>query len=432
MVKWVVVCHMIRNLLNCIVLFENYFLAGIFQYLCFHKINRNYSVIMTIFLTLEAFVLACLEVNQIISLLFPALTLFVFSTYVQKSKWIHNMLCLGLCFSNLILIKGLVILFITYFTQIDLNNITMNYTIMYFMTCLSILFLSLEYFVLEYFIDIKTTLSKQSMLILCVYLILVFITIGYVLHEFVYDVISWEMCCYLIIASIIVLYLAIYLTISNSKYYEKILEQSLKLEAEEYKSKYIDLIYEKTKEYNKLQHDYKHHLNVLRYMVKDNHNLEAESYIDDLEKKKSNDLIYIDHIILNYLLNDKITFAKSFGIEIGCVVVGQVVDFISDVDYSILLGNLLDNAIEETKLVGGQDIELYIRFEDVKAIFEVKNKTHLKNGEKILKTHKTNSKKHGFGLKNIRDIVNQYHGQDIIDIHDGYFIHMCILYKDNE
>lgn len=423
---------MLELLMNLIVIFENYFLSGIFLYLCFHKVKINHKIILTVLLTLEAFILSYLHFDQIIKLVFPMLTLFIYAVYIDKYKILHHFICVGMSFSNLIISKGVIIISVTFFMNLNLNDIVKNYKIIFLMTCLSILFLSLEYFCLEYFIELRTSLSKKSMLILSVYLVLVIVTISYGFHEFIYNVISWEMCCYLTVASIIVLYLAVYLTISNSKYYEKMLEQLLKLEAEEYKSKYIDLIYEKTKEYNKLQHDYKHHLNVLRYMVKDNHNLEAESYIDDLEKKKSNDLIYIDHIILNYLLNDKIIFAKSFGIEIGCVVVGQVVDFISDVDYSILLGNLLDNAIEETKLVGGKDIELFIRFEDVKAIFEVKNKTHLKNGEKVLKTHKTNSKKHGFGLKNIRDIVNQYHGQDIIDIHDGYFIHMCILYKDNE
>lgn len=287
----------------------------------------------------------------------------------------------------------------------------------------------MEYFGLVYFMKIRMTLSKKSIFILVAYLTLVFSTICYVFYEFIYHYLSWEMCCYLTIASIVILYLAGYLTNSHSKYYEKMIEQSLKLEAEEYNIKYMDLIHEKTKEYNKLQHDYKHHLNVLRNMVKDNYFQEAQTYIDDLEKQKTCDLIYVDHSILNYLLNDKKVYAKSLGIEIECLIVGKIVNFISDIDYSILLGNLLDNAIEETKLIGSKIIELSIEFHEERVIFEVKNQTHLKNSEKELKTHKKDHHKHGFGLKNIADVVHKYRGQDIIEIKDGYFTHMCIFYK---
>lgn len=420
---------MMSNVLNLVVLFENYFLIGIFQYLCFHKINKKYSILMTIILTTEAFILAYIQFDQIISMLFPAVSIFLFSICIIKSKWLYNLLCIGLTFFSLLLSKCSVILLVTYFSKIDLNNITENYAVMYFMTCLSILFLSIEYFALEYFIELRTTLSKKSMIVLGAYLILVFTTICYVFHEFIYNELSWEMCCYFTIASIIVLYLAVYLTISHSKYYEKMIEQSLKLEAEEYNTRYMDLIHEKTKEYNKLQHDYKHHLNVLRNMVKDHFFQEAQTYIDDLENQKASDLIYVDHSILNYLLNDKKSYAKSLGIEIECLVVGKIVNFISDIDYSILLGNLLDNAIEETELIDGKIIELYIQFSEERVIFEVKNQTHLQNNEKILKTHKKDYQKHGYGLKNIEDVVRKYHGQDIIEIKDGYFTHMCIFYR---
>lgn len=424
-----VIDKMLELLMNLIVIFENYFLSGIFQYLCFRKINQKSAFILTFLLTLEAFILACFHIDEVIRLFFPMLTLFIYALYVNKFSIWHNVIYVGISFINLILGKSIIIITVTFFLDVNLNNIVGNYKVIFFMTCLSILFLSIEYFALEYFIELRTTLSKKSMIVLGAYLILVFTTICYVFHEFIYNELSWEMCCYFTIASIIVLYLAVYLTISHSKYYEKMIEQSLKLEAEEYNTRYMDLIHEKTKEYNKLQHDYKHHLNVLRNMVKDHFFQEAQTYIDDLENQKASDLIYVDHSILNYLLNDKKSYAKSLGIEIECLVVGKIVNFISDIDYSILLGNLLDNAIEETELIDGKIIELYIQFSEERVIFEVKNQTHLQNNEKILKTHKKDYQKHGYGLKNIEDVVRKYHGQDIIEIKDGYFTHMCIFYR---
>lgn len=420
---------MIEQVLSLIIIFENYFLVGIFQYLCVRRTNKRGLVILTLILTVEAFVLGYIQMDQVLRMIFPMGTIFIYSLYLNSSRWLHNMLCVGLSLFNMVLTKSLIILVVTFVSQVDFNNAIQNYTMIFLMTCLSIVILSLEYFYLNYVMESKIFLSRKSMIILGIYLLLVFITMSFSFHEFMYENLPWEMCCYLTIASIIVLYLAVYLTISNSRYYEQTIEQALKLEAEEYKTKYIDLIHEKTKEYNKLEHDYKHHFNVLRSMLKDNHNKEAEIYIDDLESQKSSDLIYVNHSILNYLLNDKKTYAASLGIEMECLIVGEAVSFISDIDYSVLLGNLLDNAIEETQLVNGKLIEISIQFEDERAIFEVKNKTHLTKNAKVLKTNKKNKQEHGYGLKNIQDVVHKYGGQDNIHIKDGYFTHMCILYK---
>lgn len=40
--------------------------------------------------------------------------------------------------------------------------------------------------------------------------------------------------------------------------------------------------------------------------------------------------------------------------------------------------------------------------------------------------------KHGIGLKNIKDIVDKYNGQDVIEVNGNVFYHMCILYKVDE
>ena len=65
-------------------------------------------------------------------------------------------------------------------------------------------------------------------------------------------------------------------------------------------------------------------------------------------------------------------------------------------------------------------------------VIEVKNCVVDKPKSKQLLTNKKDKSKHGIGLKNIKDIVEKYNGQDVIEVNGNVFYHMCILYKVDE
>ena len=81
----------------------------------------------------------------------------------------------------------------------------------------------------------------------------------------------------------------------------------------------------------------------------------------------------------------------------------------------ILLGNLLDNAIEACEKTKESFIDLKIKYVKNTIFISISNS---KNSEKvnIESTSKEDKENHGYGIYNIRNIVRQYGG--FIEFHD--------------
>ena len=84
-------------------------------------------------------------------------------------------------------------------------------------------------------------------------------------------------------------------------------------------------------------------------------------------------------------------------------------------DVGILLGNLLDNAIEACEKTKESFIDLKIKYVKNTIFISISNS---KNSEKvnIESTSKEDKENHGYGIYNIRNIVRQYGG--FIEFHD--------------
>lgn len=87
---------------------------------------------------------------------------------------------------------------------------------------------------------------------------------------------------------------------------------------------------------------------LLDELISDKKYDKAAVFLDEFIKDKNlkqEQMVYTDNIILNYLLNRKLEQCLTSGINMHCFVSG-VIDGIKDVDLYVLVGNLLDNAIE--------------------------------------------------------------------------------------
>lgn len=96
---------------------------------------------------------------------------------------------------------------------------------------------------------------------------------------------------------------------------------------------------------------------------------------------------------------------------------------INDVDISILLSNLLDNAIEGCDL-SDPNISLDMERKGTFIYIAVKNKiasSVLKDNPE-LKTIKKDKREHGFGIKSIKSIAEKYNGNVEFNEKNGYFV----------
>ena len=109
------------------------------------------------------------------------------------------------------------------------------------------------------------------------------------------------------------------------------------------------------REMRAFKHDYHNHLQTLRGHIAAGDMARALGYIDELDARlKSVDtIIKTGNVSADAILSSKIAQAKAAGIAVTVKANIPDVMALSDVELRIVLGNLLDNAIEACALARG-------------------------------------------------------------------------------
>lgn len=183
-----------------------------------------------------------------------------------------------------------------------------------------------------------------------------------------------------------------------------------------------------------IRHDMKQSYTVIETLLSENRTSDAMEYIRAGKSAitKTKVLVDVGNDFVNSILNSKLTAAKQLGIEVICSYVKDI-SGIEAVDLCTLLGNLLDNAIEaaEQCLPENRLIEVKITSYEGKLIIQVANsiKHSVLNGNKELKSTKSDLSEHGFGVKSIRLIAKKYQGSVKYFEDDNLLNCRVILYK---
>ena len=182
---------------------------------------------------------------------------------------------------------------------------------------------------------------------------------------------------------------------------------------------------ERYTEMKTLRHDMKHYFTAAAELISDGKPNEAKEYIESVINEKINPasaVINTGSAVVDAAINNKITACAGNGIEIKCMIDTRFVG-INDLDISILLSNLLDNAISGCDM-SEPKIELVMKSKKSFTYITVKNKINtsvLKDNPELL-TKKEDINEHGFGIKSIRNIAKKYEGSAEFGEQEGYFI----------
>lgn len=174
----------------------------------------------------------------------------------------------------------------------------------------------------------------------------------------------------------------------------------------------VETVYRKMRGW---RHDYHNHIQVLKAHLELQEYEKAQKYLDMLAE----DLTAVDtvvktgNVMVDAILNSKLTLMKDHEINVDdTAIVPQEVS-ISGVDLSVLVGNLLDNAMEACKRIDEKKerfIRIYIDIIKKQLYISVVNSMEgqaKKNGTQYLSSKQG---LHGFGLLRIDSIVSKYHG----------------------
>ncbi|MCI8972075.1 MAG: GHKL domain-containing protein [Lachnospiraceae bacterium] len=162
------------------------------------------------------------------------------------------------------------------------------------------------------------------------------------------------------------------------------------------------------------RHDYHNHMQSVKAYLAMNNLAEARAYLDALEQdlEDINLLFNTGNINADAVLNAKISLAVKKGIKVDYKAVVPKTLAVSDIDLCVVIGNLIDNAVEACEKVvpEHQFIRLYIGILQKQLYLSVSNatcETVRKFDEQYISSKRGN---HGHGLKRINKIVDKYGG----------------------
>ena len=162
------------------------------------------------------------------------------------------------------------------------------------------------------------------------------------------------------------------------------------------------------------RHDYHNHLQVLKAQLSMGQTELAQEYLGRLEQDLDSikQLVETGNVSLDAILNSKLSYAQKQQISLHYKATVPPKLSVSDIDLCVLLGNLIDNAVEacEQLPVEQRFLRLYIGIFRKQLYISVTNATGelvRKLDEEYITTKRGN---HGHGLKRINNTVEKYGG----------------------
>lgn len=213
------------------------------------------------------------------------------------------------------------------------------------------------------------------------------------------------------------------------KYESEMLRQKVQVYANQ-----LDVTLQNEEKVRALKHDIKHHMNEIKLLANKADMAGIHHYIDEMEVFIHNpkEIVASGNIEIDSLLNYMLQRAKE-ELETVCIKVMLPENIQHTLDINVLLGNLLENAIE----AAGQTDQKYLSVNIIlsRGVLDIQIENSFltvndiqKDGRRTFLTTKKEKEEHGIGLNNVRKIVESYNGTMKIETADGIFCVRVILY----
>ncbi len=245
----------------------------------------------------------------------------------------------------------------------------------------------------------------------------------------------------LLIVNFLVLYLYhLLLKAFSQKYENEILKQKVRIYANQ-----LDIILQNEDRVKRLRHDMKHHMNELKLLAIRNGDTFIQEYIDSMEGfiKNPKEIVSSGNTEIDSVLNYMLQRAKEELKDVE-VDVRLPSDVSHSFDINVILGNLLENAIEAAKRTQEKRLNVKIKLKQGVLRIEIENSFCKKlpaesNGSFFLPeitdrgdthcyTTKEDKEHHGIGLMNVKKMVEKYNGIMEACTKGSFFYVKLILY----
>ena len=180
------------------------------------------------------------------------------------------------------------------------------------------------------------------------------------------------------------------------------------------------------------RHDYHNHIQTIKAYRSLGENEKIDGYLNSLDADLTSvdTLIKSGNVMVDAILNSKLSLAKSRKINVNAKAVVPKNITISEIDLCVIIGNLLDNAIEACLRINDEKkrfIRVYMDMKRGDLYLSVTNSSEGKIQKQGGKYISGKGESHGFGLMRVDKIVDKYNGYIKRNDEDGAFTSEVML-----
>lgn len=163
-----------------------------------------------------------------------------------------------------------------------------------------------------------------------------------------------------------------------------------------------------------LKHDTEKHFLAIHTMAEKGDCESIGKYVNSVLGKciySAKKTVLTDNSIFNAIINTRLDICEENNISTNVNIDNEAIQYIKNEDIPVLFGNLLDNAIEAAEHTQDKRIILNIQMQGEYVSISVENTFDENYSDVInLKTTKSMKRRHGYGIKNLCRIVEEYDG----------------------
>ncbi len=183
-------------------------------------------------------------------------------------------------------------------------------------------------------------------------------------------------------------------------------------------------------------HEFNRHIGMLSELIELGRVKQAKQYIESVVEKQTNRVLAVNthNMIVDTIFNRYYYEAKKARVDMDFSVNDLSAFKMPAEDAVVLLSNLLENALEACAKVEVSPkirVQLILNAEDKEIFLSIRNTSpsvQIADGQ--IKSTKQPIYEHGYGLKNVQDILNKYCAEFVFEYKQGWFQFSALIPKD--
>ena len=179
------------------------------------------------------------------------------------------------------------------------------------------------------------------------------------------------------------------------------------------------------------RHDYHNHIQALAAYLESGEVDRARAYLDEINDTlvKVDSVLKTGNTMVDAILNSKISLMNAKNIRVDATARVPASLAVADVDLCVMIGNLLDNAIEACEKLPAEDrfVRIYINVKGAHLYMSFTNSAGKKQTKIGNLFASSKGADHGFGLMRVDELIARYGGYLTRASEDGGYTTEVIL-----